>query len=247
MPKTSMNHKRVIIISAIVSFVVLLVVSTVVSFIPSDSLPLGAFAPTRQKQSFVQGFYAGTTRQLSVDSSGNLTLPTSSFLTTALDYLGSTKLAATATSTATVTIPKRDLLEVCVSIVSYAGSTDIASLQFNGDTSSTLYMSRYISIANGTTTNVDNVNISTTTARLFAVAQTNGRVACVNIANSTTKDKFGAVNAFSGVATSTTSTIVETGGFEWATTTQITSIKLMTASGGNLAAGTGFVVYGKNF
>jgi hypothetical protein len=246
MPKTSMNHKKVIIISAIVSLVVLIAVSALVYFLPDNAF-LGALAPIRQKESFTQGFYAGTTRQFQVDNSGNLTLPTSSYLTTAWDKLGSTKLAATATSTATVTIPARDMLEVCVSIPSYAGSTDIASLQFNGDTSSTLYMSRYISIANGTTTSVDNTNISTTTARLFAIAQTNGRSACVNIANSATKDKFGAVNGFSGVATSTTSTVIEAGGFEWATSTQITSIKLMTAGGGNLAAGTGFVVFGKNF
>jgi hypothetical protein len=242
-----MNHKTVIIISAIVSCLVIVALSALVYFLPQNAF-LGALAPVRQKESFAQGFYAGTTRQLQVTNAGILTIPTSSYLSSVgWDYLGSTKLTATATSTATVTIPVRDMLEVCVSIVSYAGSTDIASLQFNGDTSSTLYMSRYISIANGTTTNTDAVNVATTTARLFAVAQTNGRTACANIANSATKDKFGAVNGFSGVATSSTGTVIEAGGFEWATTTQITSVKLMTAGGGNLAAGTGFIVLGKNF
>jgi hypothetical protein len=208
---------------------------------------VGALAPIRQKESFTQGFYAGTTRQLSVDNSGNLTIPTSSYLTSVgWDYLGSVKLAATAASTSVVTVAKRDVLEICVNVTSYAGTTDIASLIFNGDTGAD-YASRFLSIANSTTTVVDNATTSATVARLFAVGQTQGRVACTVINNNTTKDKFYAVTAYSGTGTATSTGMMESGGGEWATTTQITSIKLTTAGGGNLASGTGFVVLGKNF
>lgn len=245
MPKTSMNHKTVIIISALVSLVIVLAVFAVISFVPDGAL--GALAPIRQKESFTQGFFAGTTRQLSVNSSGILTVPTSSYLaSTGMDYLGSTKLTATASSTSVVTIPARDFLEVCVNVTSYAGTSDIASLIFNNSTG-TAYASRFLSVANGTTTVVDNTTTSVGVARLFAIAQTQGRVGCVAINNNTTKDKFYAVTAYSGMASATTTGPIESGGGEWATTTQITSLQLTTAGGGNLASGTGFIVYGKNF
>lgn len=171
---------------------------------------------------------------------------TTSYVASTWDYLGSTKLAATATSTAVVTIPKRDYLVICVSIPSYAGTLDIGSLRFNGDTAAD-YSSRYISFAAGTSTATDNASTSVTLARLFAQTQSTGRSACAFVANSTTKDKFGAVTALSGTGNQATSTTIENGGFEWATTTQITSVQLLTMNGGNLAAGTGFAVFGKNF
>jgi hypothetical protein len=239
-----MNQKTVIIISILAA----IAVNLVGGIFSGYGLNLGALAPIRQMESFTQGFFAGTTRQFQVTNAGIVTMPTSSYLSpVGWDYLGSTKLSATAASTTVVTIPIRDVLEVCVDIASYAGTNDIGSLIFNGDTGND-YASRFLVVPNGTTTVIDNVTTSTAVARLFATSSNQGRVGCAIINNaSTSKDRYYAVTAYSGVNTPTSTGPIESGGGEFGTTTRITSIKLTTAGGGNLGAGTGFVISGKNF
>lgn len=160
------------------------------------------------------------------------------------DFLGSTVLASAATSTS-LSFPARTELLVQVSVTGYGGS-DIASFRFNGD-SGTHYWSRYLRYGNGTTTAVDSTNVSQTLARLFGGGQTTGRTALVDIANSTSADKFGGLaGPLSGTGSAATAGVVEFGGWEWATTTQITSILMFAAAANNLNAGSGFAVYGKN-
>jgi hypothetical protein len=209
------------------------------------------FGSAGSEHSFTENFYAGfkvgNSLQYGLTQNGILTVASTSFLIpVGFDYLGSTKLSTTSTSTSVLTIPARDYLIICVSIPSYAGSVDIGSLRFNGDSAAD-YTSRYISFANGTTTATDNSTTSATLARLFGVAQSTGRSGCYFIANSTTKDKGAGAAPWSFTGNATSTPIIDTGGWEWATTTQITSVQLLTAGGGNLATGSGVIVLGKSF
>jgi hypothetical protein len=168
------------------------------------------------------------------------------FVPDGLEFLGSTKLAAGAATTATVTIPARDVLVVLVRVTGYAGGGDIASLRFNGDTGAN-YWSRYLSWAAGGTVVANNQNVSQTLARMFALAQTQGRNAIIGINNLTGATKVGNVNGQSGTGAAATAGTLEQGGFEWANTAaQITSIVMLTAGGVNMNTGSGFAVYGRN-
>jgi hypothetical protein len=163
-----------------------------------------------------------------------------------LEFLGSTQLGSAAATTATVTIPARDVLIVLVRVTGYAGGGDIASLRLNGDTGAN-YWSRYLSWAAGGTTVANNQNVSQTLARMFALAQTQGRNAIIGINNLTGATKVGNVNGQSGTGAAATAGTLEQGGFEWANTAaQITSIVMVTAGGANMNTGSGFAVYGRN-
>ena len=161
------------------------------------------------------------------------------------EFLGSTVLASSATSTAIVPIAARGLLMVQSIITGYGGS-DIASLRFNSDSGAN-YWSRYLASAAGGVVWTNNVSVSATLARMFALGVTTGRSSNMSISNRLASSKCGAVSALTGTGSASTGDGVEIGGFEWINTTaQITTIQMLTAGGATLTTGSGFAVWGKN-
>lgn len=166
--------------------------------------------------------------------------------TVGMEFLGATLMAADATTTAVVTIPRRDVLVILVRVVGYSGGGDIAALRFNADAGAN-YWSRYLTAAAGVATLTNQVNVSQAFARLFGVAITTGRSAIIHVSNRLGTSKSGAVRGQSGTGAAATSATLEFGGFEWVNTAaQISSVTMLTAAGQNLLTGSGFAVFGRN-
>ncbi|GEM_PF-3853222 len=160
--------------------------------------------------------------------------------------LGGLVLGSAAVTTGVLTIPAYDLLRVSVRVTGYSGS-DIASLRFNADAGAN-YWSRYLSAAAGVATLTNNVNVSQTLARLFAVGITLQRSGVFLITNRAATSKVGCSMGQDGSGAAGTSAGLSFGGFEWVNTAaQITSIEMRTAGGSiTLSAGSGFAVEGRN-
>lgn len=162
------------------------------------------------------------------------------------DFLGSTFLTAAANSTTVLTFPAYAMLYIGVKVDGYGGGGDIASLQFNGDTGND-YNSRYISVPAGTVT-VQNTQFNPTNfCRLFATTTTQGRTAWLVISNDLNFDKNVDSSGKTATGAAATAPTVEFGGCEWATTTQITSLKLTTAGAGTMNTSSGIQVFGRKF
>lgn len=161
-------------------------------------------------------------------------------------YLGSARLSVAANTTASVSFAAYDVLLVQVNIPAYGGS-DVASLQFNGDTA-TNYWTRFLTVAAGVTTLTNVPNAADSMIQLGA-ATTNGRSSIINITNPLAKSKVCDITTQIGNGNSTAEGIIHLGGVgEWINTTaQVTSILMKTKGGANMGANSGFVVYGRNF
>ena len=175
-----------------------------------------------------------------------------------MDFLGSSILSAGANSTPdlTLTYPPgsgiaatRDLLIVLVRVASYGGSPDatgdIASLRFNGDSGAN-YWSRHLHYTLGAW--IDEPLPSQTLIRL---AETNSRLSrnvYVQINNLATRGKTCNIKNQTGTADAAVVGSVNVAGGEWVNLVdQITSIQLINQGANNMGAGTGFMVFGKNF
>jgi hypothetical protein len=169
------------------------------------------------------------------------------FVTPPMEFLGSTRMSASAVGTAVVTIPAREQLLVICNIAGYSGG-DIASLRFNGDTGAN-YWSRHLTCAPGATTLTDNPTASATLFRLAGNAVTQGRSVSCSIMNLATISKsIGIGHLQTNTGAAATIGTLDWGGGEWVNTTaQITSVQMLTAGGTiTMPAGTGFSVYGVN-
>ena len=162
-----------------------------------------------------------------------------------LEFLNEVVLAADATTTGAITIEARDLLLVVYRIVGYSAAGK-ASLRFNADSAGN-YWDRSLSSAQGATTFTNTQTASTTLIRLARVSVTTGRVGYAIIANKLATSKLVKFMTDTSTAAAATVGTVELGAGEWINTAaQITSIEMLLPAAGNLLAGTGFSVYGRN-
>jgi hypothetical protein len=173
----------------------------------------------------------------------------------ALEYLGSTFLAASASSTSTVTIAAKDYLICRGRITGYGGGGDIAMWVWNGDVTAANYQTRYIIFSNAATPLNTSVNFCSAGCSAAAggiplgdAAITVGRNNEIECTNFATKNK---VCNLRHSWESTSSTVFNSTGMGYAewfnTTNQITNVKLVTLTGQVMGAGSGFVCFGKTF
>lgn len=160
---------------------------------------------------------------------------------TGWDFLGSSQSCS---SGCTVTIPARDVLMIVARIAGYGGS-DIASIQFNADAGAH-YWDRHVTFAAGTTTATNVQTLSTTLIRLAGNAVTTGRIVEMTCSNLSGVDKSCEIHTQTGTNSAGTAGLLDIGGAEWASSTQVTSVKLTTAGGQTLSAGSGIAIFGRN-
>jgi hypothetical protein len=165
--------------------------------------------------------------------------------------IGYTVLANAASNTATITIPAFDLLRITIRVTGYGGN-DIASLQFGGVAGAVDTNTNYNTL-NATGTNGSNKwdnYANNTTNGFLRIAQntiTNGRVSTVTVTNNATTRKICKISTTSDSGAVGTAMLLNDGNGLWSNTTQqIVAVRLITAGGNNLNAGTGFVVEGIN-
>jgi hypothetical protein len=166
------------------------------------------------------------------------------------EFLGSTKLAAAAASTAIVTVEPRDALLIVFRVTGYSGA-DIASLRFGGtagavDTGAN-YWDRHLNAAAGATTFTNAQNVSGTLIRLAGATSTLQRAGAVWVNNLATVSKVCRIDVQTSTGAANTAGILDVGGGEWVNTTQqIRSVQMLDAGANNLNAGSGFAVYGRD-
>lgn len=165
-----------------------------------------------------------------------------------MDYLGGTELAAQAATSATVTIAARETLRIHAYVAGYASGGGIFGLRFNGD-SGTRYLHRNqpYPTTTGTAWGTAVSTASTTGILLANAAIGGGRYCVMEISNFGTTAHpcfWTTIN----IGTAATNGIKIDGQGIWvsATATQITSVQ-MYVSGGDLLAGSGFAIFGKNY
>lgn len=164
---------------------------------------------------------------------------------TALEFLGSIKMGANATTSAVLTIPAREQLFIMVVVAGYGGG-DRVSLVFNGDTANN-YWDRHLASAAGASTFGNSQNANQGLIRLAANASTAGRIISVFVKNIAAASKPVVIHTATATGTAGTVGEIDIGAGEWVNTvSQITTIQLKTAGGQNLLAGTEFSVYGVN-
>lgn len=164
-----------------------------------------------------------------------------------MEKLGSIRLSGSAVTTGVLTIPAREQLYLLINIAGYSGG-DIASLRFNGD-SSTNYWSRHITFATGGVTATDVPTASASLLRLAGNSVTTARTVTCSIINLASVSKSVAIQTLqTGTGAAATVGVLNIGGGEWVNTSaQITSIEMRTAGGSvTMPAGTGFTVFGCN-
>jgi hypothetical protein len=162
------------------------------------------------------------------------------------EFLGSSFLSSAASNIPAITIAAREELLICVRVTGYGGS-DTASLRFNADSGNN-YWWRYLTAStDASATLTNNEATSTNIARLFGTNITTGRSNCAFVTNSSTSVKIGTVDGQSGTTDATTGGVPQFGGFQYSTTTKITSVQLLTAGGANMNASTGLMIFGRNF
>lgn len=169
------------------------------------------------------------------------------------ERLGGTELTTAAANTAIVgPFAPYKYLTIYACVSGYA-SSGIFSLRFGTGTtaavdSTTLYRDNNMP---GPTTAVATwgtaaVGASQTMMRLANAGITGGRMSTIEIMNrSSTIHQATWMTANEGNATTQTFVILGNGSYTTASAAQITCVQMVT-SGGNLNAGTGFVVYGHN-
>ena len=169
-----------------------------------------------------------------------------------LERLGSNKLASSATSVGAITIPPRDLLLIWIAVTGYGGS-DIAALQFNGDSTVGNYGSRMEYVATAGSATLTNQSNAGTIARIpiGPTGVTTPRTAMASI-NNHTQSAVKPVTLMADVATAGGTTEINNSPVQiWgqytaaSAGTQITQVNLITPTS-NMLTGTGFIVFGAN-
>ena len=164
------------------------------------------------------------------------------------DFLGRTKLAASAHETAVVTIEPRDILWIQVYITAYGGTPDvtgdIGSLRFNGDTGNN-YWTRHLYYDAGAWNDV--VTASTSLIRLAPTNSRLSRNVLCTVNNQDNRSKTVNMKNQTGTNDATVAGQVNIAGGEWVNLTdRITSVQLVNAGSNNLITGTGFYIEGAN-
>lgn len=162
------------------------------------------------------------------------------------DFLGSYVFTSSLQTSPAIPIAPRDLLLIQVRVTGYSGG-DIASLRFNGDTG-TNYWWRCLSVAAGGVTWTNAQAASATLLQLHPATTTQQRSSAHFITNLATKAKVMTTTATTSTGSAATVGAGELGWGEWVnTSTQITSVTLLTAGGSvTMPTGTGFSVFGRN-
>jgi len=164
------------------------------------------------------------------------------------DFLGRTKLAASAHETAVVTIEPRDILWIQVYITAYGGTPDvtgdIGSLRFNGDTGNN-YWTRHLYYDAGAWNDV--VTASTSLIRLAPTNSRLSRNVLCTVNNQVNRSKTVNMKNQTGTNDATVAGQVNIAGGEWVNLTdRITSVQLVNAGSNNMITGTGFYIEGAN-
>ena len=174
-------------------------------------------------------------------------------------FLNSTKLAAAADRTATVTISStapRDVLLIVVRVTGYAAN-DIAAIRFGTDTAAidagANYWHRHLVVASASATFV-NCEVASAT-RIFVA---NNPAACgtgvqqqrsviFECTNLATRSKACTITSMTSTGAAATVGIIDIGAGEWVNTaSQIGKIELRTNGANNMNIGSGFAVFGRN-
>lgn len=165
-----------------------------------------------------------------------------------MEFLGSTVLPSSASTTGALTIAARTRLLILIFISGYGGGGgDIASLRFNADSGNN-YWDRHLTVAAGGTTLTNTENASTSKIRLAHSATNSGRIVTVNIMNIANKSKPITISTQTLTAAAGTIGLLDMGSGEWVNTSdQITSIEMLSAGANTLSSGSGFAVYGTTF
>lgn len=168
------------------------------------------------------------------------------FVPEGMEFLGSTKLSAIATTTGVLNFPARDFLVVVTFIFSMSAGNSVG-LRFNGD-SGTNYRNRGIRVSNSSTT-LNNVQGSSLSLYIYSHLGSSRRQTSIStITNMPTNSKVIATRYQSGSASAANSENISIMGGEWVNTTdQITSIEMLPSPSTNMNVGSGFVVLGRNF
>jgi len=163
-----------------------------------------------------------------------------------IEFLGSTSMTAAGTQTSNLAIAAREILLLIAHILSLPINADI-SLRFNADTSAN-YWGRLLTVTSGATwTNNQQVNQTALPILIDSLSYFDYSILAV-ILNRADKTKVVCSRAFQGGSgnDNPTSTRLFFDGGEWINTTQqITSIQMIASQ--NMAANSGFAVWGKNF
>ena len=169
------------------------------------------------------------------------------------EMLGSTKMAANATSSSIVTIPARDIIRITVLVTGYGGG-DIVSLRFGGTAGAVDSGNNYATAHgewNAGQLGNQSTNLESNTQSLLRLAASNvtaSRISEVVVSNLTATRKVCSITTATEWGTATTTPRRTTVGHGiWSNTAnQIVSVQLVTAGGNTLLAGTGFIVEGYN-
>lgn len=170
-----------------------------------------------------------------------------------IDYLGSTVLLAGAPQTSIVTVAARDFLWTYHRVSGYGASPnpagDIASVMFGGASgidSGPNYWSRHAEFDNGIWQDTPFTAVSL--IRLAASNSQKSRNVFCTINNRVNSTKTVNIKNQTGSGNASIVGALNLGGGEWVNTTdQILNIQMVTASGNNMGAGSGFAVFGRNF
>jgi parallel beta-helix repeat protein len=188
-------------------------------------------------------------------SNSDLFLLTSGGLTEHLrgwEFLGSTVLGSAAITTSVLTVDARDELMITFRVVSLSAG-DTVGIRFNGDTGANYWWRGVTSVKTATSGSapalVDTFTASTTRVVLYPLSGTAQLVGTAAVTNRSATTKLVTVDASTGsAAAATVPTTLITGSGEWINTAaQITSVTMLTTGGtATMAAGSGFVVHGRN-
>lgn len=159
--------------------------------------------------------------------------------------LASYKFPANATTSAVLTIPACEMLQIQFNITGYTG-TAIASLRFNGDSATTNYNGGYINAstaAPGTPTSQGAVGMFKLGANAV-LGQRSGLVTIYNYLGTAHLITSQSVT----VSTGATVPVISVGGgnYNSSTSTQITSVQMVVDTSASVTTGTSFVIFGMN-
>ena len=164
------------------------------------------------------------------------------------ELLNTFRFAAAAVSSGALTIPARELLLCLINVTGYSGS-DIVSLRFNADATTTNYRTRWITFSNVAVPINAGIDFGASGhVVLGSTGITTGRSILCSISNFATTRKIVSILHAYEEAAQATIPLMQIGQGEWFNTAaQITSIDMRTNGGVNtLSIGSSIAIYGLN-